>query len=334
VPDQDGWLTEEEVLAGAKIGRFTFVRLRALGFIPKGKRHYLGGGAGTTRFLYPPIAVPMSRRAVELRRAHLGDHGVFWGLWLDDYPVDEVVRWIDEPLRQIQKKTAGTTLADINAVAKEMAREPAKRTSPHRAIFRHLQEQEGRRNFLSWAGATGVEIEPALSLYTADSVLAPSFNKATGATGAPDIDLQVEQMSVRRLRDILANASADEREQARRDCKKIADLVALAETVDWRRVTARPEAAPFERLISVWRSFKTRAVVVPYLIFVRGLPGHRDELDETFASKAVELRALADFTATTPGDVDESDRRHDPADPTVIRPHQKHRRRTGVIRNA
>jgi hypothetical protein len=196
-----------------------------------------------------------------------------------------------------------------------MARKPAKRTSPHRTVFGHLQEQEGRRNLLSWAGAIGVGIEPAFSLYAAGSVLTKAFEKAAGAASAPDLELELEKMSVPRLRDILAKAAADQLEQVRRDCKTICDLVALAETVDWRRVRACLEVPrqgvsegrggpiePFERLVSLWRSYDARAMAIPYLIFVRGLPGYRYSLDETFASKAVELRALAEMAARSPGD--------------------------------
>jgi hypothetical protein len=222
----------------------------------------------------------------------------------------DIVHWIDARLTLLQKKTAGITPAHINEAARLVARQTAKRTSPHRAVFRHLQEQEARRTFLSWAGAIGVGVEPAFSLYTADSALAAAFDKGLGAKGAPDDDLQLEKMSVPRLRDILTKATAEEVEQARRDCKTISDLVKLAENVDWRRVRARLEVPrqgvseghsgpiePFERLISLWRSFHNRAVAIPYLIFVRRLPGYRYELDETFASKAVELRALADIAA-------------------------------------
>lgn len=312
MPDNDGWLTEEELLAAAGIGHFSFVRLRALGFVPRGNRQSLGRGVGTTPFLYPPIAVPMIKRAGELRKNRPGNDGVFWGLWLDGYPVD-VASWIDGRLKPLQETTKNATRNDINAVSRATAREPAKRASPHRTIFRHLQEQKGRRNFLSWAGAVGVGIEPALSLYTADPELLPAFNKALGSAAPPDQDLELENMSVSRLRDVITKASAEELEQARRDCKTIGDLVALAETVDWRKVRARLDVPrqgvnegrggpiePFERLISLWRSFDARAVVIPYLIFVRGLPGYRYELDETFASKAVELRALAEIAGTTP----------------------------------
>jgi hypothetical protein len=314
VPDTDGWLTEEELLASAEIGHFNFVRLRAIGFVPKGNRQSLGRGIGTTRFLYPPIAIPMIRRAVELRKNRPGNDAVFWGLWLDGYPVD-VVRWIDEHLRLLQKKTARATSADIETASRATARVPASRTAPHRSVFRHLQEQQGRRNLISWAGAIGVGIEPAVSLYTAGSVLTAAFDKGLGAAGAPDLDLEVEKMSVPRLQDMLAKASADELEQARCDCKTIGDLVALAEAVDWRRVRARLDVPrqgvsegrggpiePFERLVSLWQSFDARAMVIPYLIFVRSLPGYRYELDETFASKAVELRALADLAAKAAGD--------------------------------
>jgi hypothetical protein len=253
----------------------------------------------------------MIRRAVELRKTRTGDYGVFWGLWPDGYPVD-AAWWIDERLRQLQKRTAGATLADINALARQIARQPAARTSPHRAVFRHLQEQKGRRNLLSWAGTIGVGIEPAFSLYAVGSVLTKAFEKGAGAAGAPAPDLEVEKMSVPRLRDILAKATADELEQMRRDCKTLSDLVALAKTVDWHRVRARLDVPrrgvsegqggpiePFERLASLWRSYNVRAVVIPYLIFVRSLPGYRYALDETFASQAVELRALADMPTKT-----------------------------------
>ncbi len=312
MPDPDGWLTDEEVLAKSGIGHSSFVRYRALGFVPKGNRRSLGRGAGTTAFLYPPIAGPMVRRIAELRKGHTGVQGVFWGLWLDGYPVD-AVRWTDERLKLLQKRTAGVTQAGINAATRQMARQPAKRTSSHRVLFRHLQEQEGRRNLLSWAGAIGVGFEPALSLYTAaDPALTVAFRKVVGTAGAPDPALEVEKMSVAGLRDILARASAEELEQARRDCKTISDLIALAEAIDWRRVRAGLDVprqgvsggrggpiGPFEGLVSLWRSFDTRAFVIPYLIFVRSLPGYRYELDETFASKAIELRALADAAAKT-----------------------------------
>jgi hypothetical protein len=314
MPDSDGWLKEAEVLTKAGVGHFSFVRFRALGLVPKCNRRFLGRGVGSTVFFYPPIAVPMIRRVVELHKAHVGVDGVFWGLWLDGYPVD-VIRWTDQRLKGLQKKTAAVTHADIKAVARQMARQPAKRTSPHRAIFRHLQEQEGRRSLLSWAGAIGVGIEPALGLYTAGSALTAAFEKGISSAGLPDPALELEKVSVPRLRDILAEAGVDEFEQARRDCKTISDLVALAETIDWRRVRARLDVPrqgvsqgrggpiePFEGLVSLWRSFDTRAFLVPYLIFVRSLPGYRYELDETFASKAIELRALADVAAKTSGE--------------------------------
>jgi hypothetical protein len=256
----------------------------------------------------------MIRRVVKLRKARAGVDGVFWGLWLDGYPVD-VIRWTDERLKRLQAKSTGKTHADVKAVARQLARQPAKRTSPHRAIFRHLQEQQGRRNLLSWAAAIGVGIEPALGLYMNGSALTAAFEKGVGAAGVPDSALEVEKMSVPRLRDILAKAGLDELEQARRDCKTISDLVSVAGTIDWRRVRARLDVPrqgvnegrggpikPFERLISLWRSFDTRAFLIPYLIFVRSLPGYRYELDETLASKAIELRALADVSVKAPDD--------------------------------
>jgi hypothetical protein len=54
MPDKDGWLTEQEILVTVGISHFTFVRLRALGLVPKGNRESLGRGVGTTPYLYPP----------------------------------------------------------------------------------------------------------------------------------------------------------------------------------------------------------------------------------------------------------------------------------------
>lgn len=49
--------------------------------------------------LYPPIAVPMIRRAIELRKTRPGDDGVFSGLWLDGYrPMTLRGRRKDDPV--------------------------------------------------------------------------------------------------------------------------------------------------------------------------------------------------------------------------------------------
>ena len=97
-------------------------------------------------------------------------------------------------------------------------------------------------------------------------------------------------------------------ELARLDCKRLAGLVALAASLDWRRVRdvlgvtrqggpATP-IAPFERLIGLWDNLDFRACLIPFLMFVRGQPGYHYELDERFASLEIELQALAEKVAS------------------------------------
>ena len=116
-------------------------------------------------------------------------------------------------------------------------------------------------------------------------------------------------MSFARLHKIITGASVSDIEMARLDCNRLAGLVRLAASLDWRMVrdalgvTHRGGPAtpiePFERLIGLWDNLDFRACLIPFLMFVRSLPGYRYELDERFASLEIELQALSERVASS-----------------------------------
>jgi hypothetical protein len=311
-PNFDEWLTEEELFEKTGVGVFNFRRWRSWGLVPKGARSFYGRHKGTGAFPYPPIAVEVIKRLMQLPpRGRSNFDACFWALWLSGYPVD-IARWTDKRLAASEKAAdiAGIDKTTRDAVTAKIARMPAAEASGFRPVWRHLQEQKGRRHLLSWAIAIGVGIEPAISLYAPKSSAAKALAKAVGAGNdvvPPEPALDLERMSLARLRDILDKATASELQQARSDCKTFDDLVRMAEAVDWQKARSalvlprqgtnegrRGPIAPFERLIGLWRNFDVRAFVLPYLIFVRRAPGYRHELDERLASYAVELQCHAE----------------------------------------
>jgi hypothetical protein len=314
----DEWLTERELFKRTGVGVFHFRRWRSWGLVPKGARSFYGRYKGTGAFPYPPIAVEIIKRLMQLPPRERGNvDACFWALWLSGYSVD-IARWTDKRLAAVSKKvahTAGTDKATRGAVTAKIARMPAAEAGSVRPVWRHLQEQEGRRHLVSWAVTIGVGIEPAISLYAPKSSVAKALTKAAGASHnvPPDPALDLERMSFARLRDILNKAGAPELQQLRSDCKTLDDLVRMAETIDWQKARSalvlprqgtnegrRSPIAPFERLVGIWRNFDARAAMLSYLIFVRQLPGYRHELDERLASYAVELQCLAEAAGRVP----------------------------------
>jgi hypothetical protein len=309
--DLDGWLTEEQVLAGTGVGRPTFERWRAKGLIPEARRQSLGRGLGTTRYLYPPMASAVVLRLAELRRERKGFDHWFWQLWLEGYPVN-IVRNADDRLLHLHKlRLKLRDHPQLNEQLRRGVRRSATRADPHRSIFRHLRAPDGRRHLFKWALAVGVGGDALIDL-TEESPSTDAFLKATGATELPDRELEFDKMSFERMRKILRSATVAELEQVRQDCRALQYLITLAEKIDWHRVRASltlprqgvpggrsGPIAPFERLVSLWRSFDTRTCLIPFLIFVRRLPEYGSELDERLASMGIELQSLAE-TASIP----------------------------------
>lgn len=304
----DHWLSAKALMGETGVGEVTLARWRSWGLFPKGARTFHGRHKGTGAFLYPPIAAEIISVLRALPRLDRGVDAAFWALWLRGCPID-IGQWAAHRLAATQKKADKIAASDIGYVSGDAARRPASHAGELRPLWRHLQEQAGRRHLLNWAVAVGIGVEPAISLYTPKSRPASALGKAIGAKKVPDPDLQVESMSFARLRDILDKSAPADLEQARSDCKTFADLISMAEAIDWQKARAaldlprqgmaegrRGPIAPFERLVALWRNYDARAAILPYLIFVRQLPGYQHELDERLAAYAVELQCLADDT--------------------------------------
>jgi hypothetical protein len=310
------WLSAKALMETTGIGAVTLARWRSWGLFPKGARTFHGRPKGTGAFLYPPIAAEMIRVLRALPRLDRGVDAGFWALWLGGYPID-IGQWAAHRLAATQKKAEKIAASDIHFLSAKVARQPAGRTGDLRPLWRHLQEREGRRHLLDWAVAVGIGVEPAISLYDPKSPSASSLGKAIGekvigikgieGQEIPDCNLELESMSLVRLRDILDKATPAHLDQARSDCKTFADLIRMAEAIDWQKARAaldlprqgtsegrRGPIAPFERLVTLWRNYDARAAILPYLIFVRGLPGYQHELDERLTAYAVELQCLAE----------------------------------------
>jgi hypothetical protein len=302
--DMAGWLTEEQVIAETGIGAFTLDRRRRQGLVPWDRR-FLGFGVGT-RTVYPPIAVPMIRRLQELQRTLKGVDRWRWALWLEGYPVG-IVEWHDRLLR-LNNKAKALARGNIKTVVVEAAGKGRLRGKPLQPIFNRVRQWQARQAVLEWGVAIGVGAVPPASVHTPGSPAAKAFSKATSAAQPPDPSLEIEKMSFERLHKIITSASVSDIELARLDCNRLATLVTLAASLDWRRVRdalgvthqggpATP-IAPFERLIGLWDNLDFRACLIPFLMFVRSRPSYRYELDERFASLEIELQALSERVAS------------------------------------
>jgi hypothetical protein len=299
----DLWLTEEQLIAETGIGRFTLDRRRREGLVPWDRR-FLGFGVGT-RTVYPPIAVPMIRRLQELQQTFKGVDRWRWSLWLEGYPVD-IIGWHDRLLR-LKNKAEALAKGKIKTIVVDAAGKGRLRGKPHQPIFDRVRQWQARQAVLEWSVAVGVGAVAPASVYTPGSPAAKAFGKATGAAQPPDPSLEIEKMSFERLHKIITGASLSDIETARLDCNRLAGLVALAASLDWRRVRdalglthqggPTTPIAPFERLIGLWDNLDFRACLIPFLMFVRSRPSYRYELDERFASLEIEFQALSERVA-------------------------------------
>jgi hypothetical protein len=301
--DTDGWLKEEQLIAETGVGPFTLDRRRRERLVPW-ERRFLGFGIGT-RTVYPPIAVPMIRRLQELHETVKGVDRWRWALWLEGYPVD-IIEWHNR-LLQLQNRAEAFAKGKTKTIVVEAARKGRLRGKVHRPIFNRIRQWQARQAVLEWSFAVGVGAVAPASIYTPGSPAAKAFGKATSAEQPPDPSLEIEKMSFRRLHKIVTSAGVSDMELARRDCNRLAGLVTLAASLDWRLVRdalgvthqggpATP-IAPFERLIGLWDNLDFRACLIPFLMFVRSRPGYGYELDERFASLEIELQALSQRVA-------------------------------------
>jgi hypothetical protein len=254
----------------------------------------------------------MIRRIQELQGDYKGVDRWRWTLWLEGFPVD-IVPWHQDRLLQLKNRAEALKKGNIKTVIVEAAGKGRHHGKPHLPIFNHVRQWKARQIVLEWSITIGVGTVPPTSIYAPGSIAAKPFSKAFGAAELPDPSLEIEKMSIARLHKIVTKANAGSIELARRDCNRLAGLVAHAASLDWRRVRnvlgvthqgvpATP-IAPFERLIRLWDNLTCRACLIPFLMFVRSRPGYRYEVDERFASLESELQALSErvgSSAVTP----------------------------------
>ncbi len=284
-------LTEQELCAATGIDRYRLRRLRRWLHLEV-FRTFRGRRGSESR--YPSIAVPMIRRFRELQQETRKIDECIWGVWLDGFPVD-IAKWADARLSPLE-----TTLSSIDNV--EALRKPAKnrllevpsRTNPRRPIDSRLSPEK-QTSLLMWAVSVAAGIMPSKSLYDPSSSVFDALREAgsfSKCTKPPDHELEVESFSITRLRGILSQANAGEIEQARRDWSAIARLFEMSRAIDWRAVrkalnvqstsSAQPPA-PADFFRAVWQDFDVRAVLLPFLIFVRRSPKHSRGLSEILA---------------------------------------------------
>ena len=197
---------------------------------------------------------------------------------------------LEKPLSAIRSLDDEKLLKTINAIS---ATTPT-RTSARRPIYNRLRpKQEISLNL--WAIAVAAGLAPAKSLYDPASTPFDALKRAGGLSGnwePPDPELLVESFSLRRMRDVLREASPEEMEQARRDWKAIAALAAASKAIDWhavrkalnvQRTSSAQPPAPVDFLLALWRNFNERAAILSFLIFIRRSPDHSHKLSEILA---------------------------------------------------
>jgi hypothetical protein len=303
-----GWLTEEQVIDATGVGRFTLDRWRRAGLISWDRRFLGFGTEKGSPTVYPPIAVEQVRHVQKSSQECKGYERWGWESWRAGLPVPGMIGWIVKRLDQLEEravKSAGT--GKIKTVIADIAEKGRLRRKPHQPIFSKVRDPNARKAILEWSLAIGAGSVPSASIYDHTSPAAKAFHRAAGSGETPDPLHDIENLSFTRLRELASGASAGELEKARLDCSRLADIVALAASLDWRRIRdvigvthqGGPEVpiAPYERLSGLWDNLNFRACLVPFLIFMRRQPGYRYELDERFASMEIELHALADKAA-------------------------------------
>jgi hypothetical protein len=195
------------------------------------------GRKGTVSY-YPPQTVRLIDRLNELRQQVRNADEWLWQLWLDGFEVD-VRSWTKKHLNNLQKKLDG-------GVDSKSLRSPT-----GRQISNRVRRAPDRDEFIrAWLAVTA-GIAQLVSLYaTAEPPIFDITLKVSGLPSnakPPDRDVRRElskmDLSFGGLsKTIIANASDEDFEQARRDWRVVAGLIEAAEMIDWNSATAAWEA--------------------------------------------------------------------------------------------
>jgi hypothetical protein len=241
----------DQLRAATGIGQFTLDRLRRDKLVPWERQNC----PSALFTIYPEIAIEIVRCIQAL--PYKGFDNRYFALCLKGYNHVNMVSWIDRRLLIASKKLAKATAAKTSKVIAEAIGKGRLRGKPQQSIFARTRDQAVRRVLLKWANAIAVGARPEGSLYDRSTETSAALAKAIG--GLPDPQLDIENMSLDRLRVLNKDASAAEREQVRQDCARLdASLTGSVRTNE-----------AYTSLIGFWGKLDFRALVVPFLIHVR-----------------------------------------------------------------
>jgi hypothetical protein len=219
-----------------------------------------------------------------------------WTTWQEGFPDVEIGKWADARLAQFEEFLRQVASVDgkMHASVDALSKTTPTRTSARSSISSRLRLNE-EFSLLRWAAAVAAGVAPAKSLYDPASPPFDALKKAAGLRGnwePPDPELRVESFNIRWMRDVLREATSAEREQARRDCKVIAELAEATKAIDWhavrkalnvQRTSSAQPPAPVDFFVKQWRDFAARAVILSFLIYIRRLPDYSHKLSEILA---------------------------------------------------
>ena len=218
------------------------------------------------------------------------------------------------PIRGLSQSKRSSLRSRMTVISKTVtASIPSpRRNDPHWLIFKPFIRTSGRhkedhpKSLMLWAAAVAAGIDLPAFLYDPTPPLLKILKEVGGLPDdmpPPDDELHVEQMSLAFLRKILASVKDEtEIERARSDWKIISDLAERANVIDWdslkgslprhvrrsltrRRLPLPPPAVDY--FIACWREFTARAVLLPFLIFIRRSPEHSQNLSRNLALAAI-----------------------------------------------
>jgi hypothetical protein len=310
----DGWMTRDELRAATGVSERNLVNWRAEGFVPQPQKLFLGGGRGTAAF-YRAESVAMIRRLHELQGQGRDANAWLWGLWLDlaDYPVD-IRPWTLRRLSQTLK-TIKATGDDADRIERHVD-DGLRRGRVARKMRQRGIDPSRLRDLVLWAYRVAADIEQQERLDNPGSTILDTLRKVAGLPKigfpAPDRKLGVELMAVGWLNEVVEQATPDELEQVRRDCRAIERLADVAAGVDWRAAmpairsavrsvtgdsspeppSIRARKAARKRppipvivrfLLSMWTEFDFRALLIASLVTWRKSPEYKTHLTELLA---------------------------------------------------
>jgi MerR HTH family regulatory protein len=305
-----GWIPLASLLAETGIDERTLNNWRQRRLIPRPQVLPIPEGRGSVAY-YSPETVTIIHRLRQLRSEVRNSDEWLWRLWLEGHPV-EMQGWAADRIGEwkavLDAMTAGgkeLTGAQVRKIGSEIAAKAGARSR-----VRNVEKLADLADWALGAASGGVDAIPN------DPEGPPIFDTlrkfgglpTTAAFPLPDL----LELSLDRLAEIIAEATEDEVEQSRRDWQAIARLAIAAEGVDWnatrpviepaiakvsgkkrepkswrdrRARRARPLPAPniIEFLVTIWRVYDIRALLLASLIGTRRSAAHSERITEVLA---------------------------------------------------